>query len=65
MIGCHIFLILSVWVAGHLQNTHESSDLPNRLFCRGFAEDFAIHSDEGLTPETSVYESFTVANLPY
>ena len=25
----------------------------------------AIHSDEGLTLETSVFESFTVANLPY
>ena len=24
-----------------------------------------IHSDEGLTLETSVFESFTVANLPY
>ena len=24
-----------------------------------------IHSDEGLTLETSVSESFTVANLPY
>ena len=24
-----------------------------------------IHSDEGLTLETSVLESFTVANLPY
>ena len=24
-----------------------------------------IHSNEGLTPETSVFESFTVANLPY
>ena len=23
------------------------------------------HSDEGLTLETSVFESFTVANLPY
>ena len=23
------------------------------------------HSDEGLTIETSVFESFTVANLPY
>ena len=29
-----------------------------RLFVR-------IHSDEGLTLETSVFESFTVANLPY
>ena len=26
---------------------------------------FHIHSDEGLTLETSVFESFTVANLPY
>ena len=25
----------------------------------------SIHSDEGLTLETSVFESFTVANLPY
>ena len=25
----------------------------------------SIHSDEGLTFETSVFESFTVANLPY
>ena len=24
-----------------------------------------IHSDEGLTLETSVFESFTVANLPH
>ena len=24
-----------------------------------------IHSDEGLTLESSVFESFTVANLPY
>ena len=24
-----------------------------------------IHSDEGLTLETSVFESFTVADLPY
>ena len=24
-----------------------------------------IHCDEGLTLETSVFESFTVANLPY
>ena len=24
-----------------------------------------IHSDEGLTLEMSVFESFTVANLPY
>ena len=24
-----------------------------------------IHSDEGLTLETSVFESFTVANIPY
>ena len=24
-----------------------------------------IHSDEGLKLETSVFESFTVANLPY
>ena len=24
-----------------------------------------IHSDEGLALETSVFESFTVANLPY
>ena len=24
-----------------------------------------IHSDEGLTLETSVFESYTVANLPY
>ena len=24
-----------------------------------------IHSDEGLTLKTSVFESFTVANLPY
>ena len=26
---------------------------------------FKIHSDEGLTLQTSVFESFTVANLPY
>ena len=26
---------------------------------------FVIHCDEGLTLETSVFESFTVANLPY
>ena len=25
----------------------------------------SIHSDEGLTLETSVFESFTLANLPY
>ena len=25
----------------------------------------SIHSDEGLKPEISVFESFTVANLPY
>ena len=25
----------------------------------------SFHSDEGLTSETSVLESFTVANLPY
>ena len=25
----------------------------------------SIHSDEGLTVETSVFEFFTVANLPY
>ena len=24
-----------------------------------------IHSDEGLKLETSIFESFTVANLPY
>ena len=28
-------------------------------------DDETIHSDEGLTLETSVFESFTVANLPY
>ena len=26
---------------------------------------YRFHSDEGLTLETSVFESFTVANLPY
>ena len=29
------------------------------------SKEVAIHSDEGLTLETSVFESFTVANLPY
>ena len=28
-------------------------------------ESESIHSDEGLTLETLVFESFTVANLPY
>ena len=47
----------------------------SRVFCRReeengtkfsiFKFNFTIHSDEGLTLETSVFESFTVANLPY
>ena len=32
---------------------------------RTFLSRSEIHSDEGLTLETSVFESFTVANLPY
>ena len=28
-------------------------------------ECWVVYSDEGLTLETSVFESFTVANLPY
>ena len=32
---------------------------------RGYGNIRQIHSDEGLTLETSVFESFTVANLAY
>ena len=33
----------------------------------GIVQDYysLIHSDEGITLETSVFESFSVANLPY
>ena len=32
---------------------------------KGLRTKACIHSDEGLTLETSIFESFTVANLPY
>ena len=35
------------------------------LVCNCLLQSSGIHSDEGLTLETSVFESFTVANLPY
>ena len=50
-----------------IRNSHDSDD-DFRSGCRNVGQchqqQSLIHSDEGLTLETSVFESFTVANLP-
>ena len=46
----------------HWGESIEECTLVNRVF---IFHSYWIHSDEGLTLETSVFKSFTVANLPY
>ena len=43
----------------------QKKKFPARLVRSKINQTCCIHSDEGLTLETSIFESFTVANLPY
>ena len=47
------------------KNPRSKERTNNKLNPQETASESWIHSDEGLTLETSVFESFTVANLPY
>ena len=61
----HCAQCLLLWITGSgkprvLKNWHISSAFSEK----SVSSLHSIHSDEGLTLETSVFESFTVANLP-